>query len=233
LHNKSKKKLSKCTKNASQASSSSKTKTVSKQVENQISCGEQHRLSVSCAIDGTKGLLMQAEVDSSRQVRKLESANAARKPEDAHNLNGDNKDIPLKFYVRKKKKLSQATEGRGAFSPSKLKKGSTLLHGNMPVIISDGSEPSMSKIVEDETVLHGGVAEPTTIDVAEEDAVLHGVVAEAEPTTADVVEEETVLHGGVADAKPTNIDLEENDDLLISFLLNKTKKQRRWINIRK
>ncbi|KAK2422350.1 myb domain protein 3r-4 [Trifolium repens] len=233
LHNKSKKKLSKCTKNASQASSSSKTKTVSKQVENQISCGEQHRLSVSCAIDGTKGLLMQAEVDSSRQVRKLESANAARKPEDAHNLNGDNKDIPLKFYVRKKKKLSQATEGRGAFSPSKLKQGSTLLHGNMPVIISDGSEPSMSKIVEDETVLHGGVAEPTTIDVAEEDAVLHGVVAEAEPTTADVVEEETVLHGGVADAKPTNIDLEENNDLLISFLLNKTKKQRRWINIRK
>jgi hypothetical protein len=112
LHNKSKKKLSKCTKNASQASSSSKTKTVFKLVENQISCGEQHRLSVSCAIDGTKGLLMQAEVDSSRQVRKLESANAARKPEDAHNLNGDNKDIPLKFYVRKKKKLIQATEGR-------------------------------------------------------------------------------------------------------------------------
>jgi hypothetical protein len=235
LHNKSKKKLSKSTKNASQASSSSKTKTVFKLVENQISCGEQHRLSLSCDIDGTKDLPMQAEVDSSRQVRKLERANAARKPEDAHNLNGDNQDRPLKFYVRKKKKLSEATEGRGACSPSKLKKGSTLLHGNMPVIISDGSEPSMSKIVEDETVLHGGVAgaEPTTTDVAEEDAVLHGGVAEAEPTIINVVEEETVLHGGVADAKPTNIDLEENDDLLISFLLNKTKKQRRWINIRK
>ncbi|WJX72351.1 hypothetical protein P8452_56238 [Trifolium repens] len=224
LHNKSKKKLSKCTKNASQASSSSKTKTVFKLVENQISCGEQHRLSLSCDIDGTKDLPMQAEVDSSRQVRKLERANAARKPEDAHNLNGDNQDRPLKFYVRKKKKLSEATEGRGACSPSKLKKGSTLLHGNMPVIISDGSEPSMSKIVEDETVLHGGVAgaEPTTTNVAE-----------AEPTIINVVEEETVLHGGVADAKPTNIDLEENDDLLISFLRNKTKKQPRRINIRK
>ncbi|GAU43918.1 hypothetical protein TSUD_88910 [Trifolium subterraneum] len=125
LHNKSKKKLSKCTKNASQGSSSSKTKTVSKQVENQISCGEQHRLSLSCDIDGTKDLLMQAEVDSNRQVRKLESAaNAARKPEDAHNLNGDNQDRPLKFYVRKRKKLSQAIEGRGACSPSKLKNGS-------------------------------------------------------------------------------------------------------------
>jgi hypothetical protein len=82
----------------------------------------------------------------------------------------------------------------------------------------------MSKIVEDETVLHGGVAgaEPTTTNVAE-----------AEPTIINVVEEETVLHGGVADAKPTNIDLEENDDLLISFLRNKTKKQPRRINIRK
>jgi hypothetical protein len=58
-------------------------------------------------------------------------------------------------------------------------------------------------------------------------------VAEAEPTIINVVEEETVLHGGVADAKPTNIDLEENDDLLISFLRNKTKKQPRRINIRK
>ncbi|XP_045789099.1 uncharacterized protein LOC123884131 [Trifolium pratense] len=224
LHNKSKKKLSKCTKNASQASSSSKTKTVSKQVENQISCGEQHRLSLSCDIDGTKDLLMQAEVDSSRQVRKLEIANAARKP-----------DMPLKFYVRKKKKLSQANLGSGACSPSKLKKGSTLLHGNKSIIISDGSEPSMSKIVEDETVLHGGVAEaePTTINVAEEYAVLHGGVPEGEPTIVNVVEKETVLHGGVADAKPTNIYLEENDDLLISFLQNKTKKQRRRINIRK
>ncbi|PNX88982.1 hypothetical protein L195_g045097 [Trifolium pratense] len=167
---------------------------------------------------------MQAEVDSSRQVRKLESANAARKP-----------DMPLKFYVRKKKKLSQATLGSGACSPSKLKKGSTLLHGNKSIIISDGSEPSMSKIVEDETVLHGGVAEaePTTINVAEEYAVLHGGVPEGEPTIVNVVEKETVLHGGVADAKPTNIYLEENDDLLISFLQNKTKKQRRRINIRK
>ncbi|CAJ2653646.1 unnamed protein product [Trifolium pratense] len=141
LHNKSKKKLSKCTKNASQASSSSKTKTVSKQVENQISCGEQHRFSLSCDIDGTKDLLMQVEVDSSRQVRKLESADAARKPDDAHNLNGDKQDMPLKFYVRKKKKLSQATLVRGACSPSKLKEGSTLLHGNKSTINSDGREP--------------------------------------------------------------------------------------------
>ncbi|GAU16271.1 hypothetical protein TSUD_299030 [Trifolium subterraneum] len=214
LHNKSKKKPSKCTKKASQGSSSSKTKIVSKQVENQISCGEQHRLSLSCDIDGTKYLLMQAEVDSSRQARKLESANAARKPEDAHNLNGDNQDMPLKFYVRKKKKLNQATEGRGACSPSKLKKGSTLLHGNKLIIVSDSSEPSMSKIVEDVIVLRGSVAE-------------------AEPTNVNVVEEETVLHGDVADAKPTNINLEENDDLLISFLQNKTKKQRRRNNIKK
>jgi hypothetical protein len=106
LQKKSKKKLSKGTKNASQALSSSK------QVENQILCGEQDRLFMPCDIGGTEDLLTQAEVDFSRQVRKPESANAATKPEDAHNLNGSNHDMPLKFYVRKKKKLIQATEGR-------------------------------------------------------------------------------------------------------------------------
>jgi hypothetical protein len=41
-------------------------------------------------------------------------------------------------------------------------------HGNKPIIISDCSEPSMSKIVQDQTVSHGGVAEaePTNINGA-------------------------------------------------------------------
>ncbi|CAK8534230.1 unnamed protein product [Lathyrus sativus] len=160
LRNKSKKKLSQCTKNASHGLSSSRKKTVSKQVENQFPSGEQDRLSLSCGIGGTKDLLMQTEDDSRRQVRKPEGTNATRKSEDVHSLYGDGNAIPLKFYVRKKtKKWSQVTEGSHACSPSILIKGSTLLHGNKPTVISNNSEPSMSKVVEQETVLTGGVAE--------------------------------------------------------------------------
>ncbi|KAI5441521.1 uncharacterized protein LOC127108559 isoform X2 [Lathyrus oleraceus] len=217
LRNKSKKKLSQCTKTASNGLSSSRTKSVSKQVENQIPSGEQDRLSLSCGIGGTKDLLMQTEDDSSRQVRKPEGTNATRKSEAEHNLNGDGNAIPLKFYVRKKtKKWSQVTEGCHACSPSILKKGSTLLHGNKPTIISNDSEPSMSKVVEEETVLNGGVAEaePTNINVVEEETVLHGGVPEAEPTNFLVVEEETVLNGGVAEAEPTNINVVEEETVL-------------------
>ncbi|XP_058722507.1 uncharacterized protein LOC131594405 isoform X2 [Vicia villosa] len=217
LRNKSKKKLSKSTKNASQGLTSSRTKTVSKQVENQIPSGEQDRLSMSRGIDGAKDLSMQTEDDSSRQVRKPEGTNATRKSEGAHNLNGGGDAIPLKFYVRKKtKKLSQATEERCTCSPSKMKKGSTFLHGNKPTIISNDSEPSVSRVVEEESVLHGGVveAEPTNVNLVEEETVLHGGVAEAEPTSINVVEEETVLHGGVAEAEPTNINIVEEDTAL-------------------
>lgn len=208
--NKLKKKLSNCTKNASQTSSFSMPKIVSKQVGNQIPSNEQDGLSLTCGTGGTEDLLIQTEVDSSEQVRKPESENAARKPEDAHNMNGDGNDKPLQVYVRRKtKKWSEDTEGCRACSPSKLKKGSMLLHGNKPAIISDGSEPSMSKVVVEETVLHGGVAE-------------------AEPTNINVVEEETDLHGSVADAEPTNINVEENDDdLPLSFLQNKTRRRKR------
>ncbi|KAL5079510.1 hypothetical protein RYX36_007931 [Vicia faba] len=215
LRNKSKKKLTKCTKNASKGLSSSRTKIVSKKVQNHIPSGEQDRL--SCGIGGTKDLSMQTENDSSRQARKPEGTNATRKSEGAHNLNGDGDAVPLKFYVRKKtKKWSQATEEHHTCSPSKLKKGSVLLHGNKPTIISNESEPSMSKVVEEETVLHGGVAEaePTNSNVVEEETVLRGGVAEAEPTNSNVVEEETVLRGGVAEAEPTNSNVVEEETAL-------------------
>lgn len=208
--NKLKKKLSNCTKNASQTSSFSRTKIVSKQVGNQIPSNEQDRLSLTCVTGGTKDLLIQTEVDSSEQVRKPEGENAARKPEDAHNMNGDGNDKPLQVYVRRKtKKWSEDTEGCRACSPSKLKKGSMLLNGNKPTIISDGSEPSMSKVVVEETVLHGG-------------------------SNINVVEEETDLHGGVAHAEPTNINMEENDDdLPLSTLQNKIRRRKRRHTIRK
>ena len=247
--NKLKKKISKCTKNVSQTSSFSRTKIVSKQVGIQIPSNEQGGLSLTCGTGGTKDLLIQPEVDSSEQVRKPEGENAARKPADAHNFNGDGNDKPLKVYVRKKtKKLSQDTEGCRACSSSNLKKVSTLLHGNKPTIISDGSEPSMSKVVEEETVLHGGVAEaePTNINVEENDddlplsslqnkigRLLHRnkptIISDgSEPSMSKVVEEETVLHGGVAEAEPTNINVEENDDdLPLSFLQNKTRRRKK------
>ncbi|XP_004512740.1 uncharacterized protein [Cicer arietinum] len=233
LRNKSKrvKRLSKRTKNENQTSSSSRKKIVSKQVENQIPSDDQGGFSLPCGIGGTQDLLVSKEVASSRQVKKPEDANAARKSEDAHNLIGDDDDdMTLNCFVRNKtNKLSQTTKRRRASSSSKSKKGTILLHGNKPTLISDGSEPSLSKVVEEETVLHGGVAEsePINMNVVEDKTILHGSVAEAEPTNINVVEEESVLHNGVAGAEPTNIHVEEEDDLLLSFLQNKTRRRKR------
>lgn len=175
LRKKSKKRQSKCTKNMSQDSFSSKTTVVSKQVENQIPSREQDGLSLSCGTGGTKDLSMQKKVASGRQVRKPKGANAARKPEDANNLtvDDDDDDTTLACLLRNKSKKSiQATEGRRACSSSKLNKGAVLLleahYGNKPTINADGSEPSTSKFVE-ETDLHAVVAEPTNTNLEEYD----------------------------------------------------------------
>ncbi|XP_027357663.1 uncharacterized protein LOC113866986 isoform X2 [Abrus precatorius] len=182
IQNKSKKKLSKCTKTLSQASLSPRTTVVFKEADNQIPSGEQVGLSQSFdTTDGTKDLFVQQNVGSDRRVGK---------PEDANTLTGDEDDPPLVSLMgNKPKKRSQAAKGRGAFSSSKLKKGSALPcdeHcANKPIIIiSDDGGPSMSKHVEEETVLHGGVAEHTN-------------------------------------------NMEEKDEILSSFLQNRTQRQRK------
>ncbi|XP_061343631.1 uncharacterized protein LOC133289658 isoform X1 [Gastrolobium bilobum] len=150
LRNKSKKRRFKCTKNVSPAFSPSGTTIVSKQIENQIPSGEEDGLSQSCGTDGTKDLSMRQIVVYHRQVTK---------PEDANRSTGDDDDdMTLACLMGNKSK--------------KLKKGSLLLRevhcGNNPTIIVDGDRPSMSKLVEEETVLHG-VAEPTNVNVEEKD----------------------------------------------------------------
>ncbi|KAK7314629.1 hypothetical protein VNO77_33156 [Canavalia gladiata] len=174
LRNKSKKRLSKCTKNLSQASQSSRTTVVSKKVDNQIPSGDQDGLSQSCGTTGgTKDLFMYQNVGSNRTVGKSEDANT---------LMGDAEDVTLACLLRNKpKKRSQAAKGRGAYS-SKSKKGSALLHeehcANKSTVITDN------------------------------------------------VEEETVLHGGVAESRDINMH-KKDDELLSSFLQNRTKRQRK------
>ncbi|TKY44778.1 Myb protein L [Spatholobus suberectus] len=171
LRNESKKRQSRCTKNLSQASFSSRITDVSKQVESQDPFDEQSGLSQSCDTVGTKDLFVQQNVASGRQ---------GGKPEDSNTLTGggddddDDEDMTLACFLgNKPKKGSQAAKGRGACSSSKLKKGFALLHerhcASKPTIKSDDSGPSMSKHVEEDNVLHGGVAESMDINVEEKD----------------------------------------------------------------
>ncbi|RDX88234.1 Myb-like protein L, partial [Mucuna pruriens] len=144
LRNISKKRLSICTKNLSQA-------------ESQDPYDEHSGLSQSCDTVGTEDLFVQQNVVPDRQVGKP-----------------DDEDMTLSCFLgNKQKKGSQAAKRRGARSSSKLKKGSALLReehcASKPTIISNDIGPAMSKHVEEETVLHGGVAEPTDIIVEEKD----------------------------------------------------------------
>ncbi|KAJ1392018.1 SANT/Myb domain [Sesbania bispinosa] len=170
LKNKSKKKGFKCAKNVSLASFSSRTTIVSKLVENQTPSVEQDELSLPCGTDDeTKNLFIQQNGASQGQVRKPGDSTT--------NLTGDDDDMTLACLMgNKAKKLNKTTKGRNAPSSSKLKKGSALrreVHGgNKPTIIADGSGPSMSKLAEEDTVLHGDVTEPTNMNVEEEDDLL-------------------------------------------------------------
>ena len=149
LRDKSKEMLSRFTKDLSQASFSSRSIDVSnKQVESQDPFDDQIGLSKSFDTVGTENLFVQQNVASDRRVGK---------PEDANTLTGgDHEEMTLACFLgNKSKKGSQAANGRGACSST--------------IIIPDDSGLSMSKHVEKETVLHGGVAEPMDIVVEEKD----------------------------------------------------------------
>nr|KYP65518.1 Myb-like protein L [Cajanus cajan] len=100
------------------------------------------------------------------------------KPDDANTLTSDDDDgmTHACFVGNKPKKGSQAAKKRCARSSSKLKKGYALLRegrcASKPTNKSDDSGPSVSRHVEEETVLHGGVAERMDINVEEDDALL-------------------------------------------------------------
>ena len=166
VHNKSKKRGLKCTKNASRASFSSTTTVVSKQIDNQNPSGEQDGLS-----GGTEDLVMEENAASHRLVRKPENVNMLTGDDD------DNDDMTLACLMgNKSKKWSQAATGHRACSSSKSKKGSILLPevqcANKAIVIADGNGLSMSKLVEEQSVLHGGEAEPTNLNVEEENELL-------------------------------------------------------------
>ncbi|KAG5037274.1 hypothetical protein AAZX31_07G095900 [Glycine max] len=162
LRDKSKEMLSRFTKDLSQASFSSRSIDVSnKQVESQDPFDDQIGLSKSFDTVGTENLFVQQNVASDRRVRK---------PEDANTLTGgDHDEMTLaSFLGNKSKKGSQAANGRGACSST--------------IIIPDDSGLSMSKHVEEETVLHGGVAEPMDIVVEEKDDELLTSFLQNRPT---------------------------------------------------
>ena len=144
------------------ASFSSRSIDVSnKQVESQDPFDDQIGLSKSFDTVGTENLFVQQNVASDRRVGK---------PEDANTLTGgDHDEMTLaSFLGNKSKKGSQAANGRGACSST--------------IIIPDDSGLSMSKHVEKETVLHGGVAEPMDIVVEEKDDELLTSFLQNRPT---------------------------------------------------
>lgn len=195
LHNKPKKRSSRCTKNSSQASFSSRIIDVSKQVESPDPFDEQSGLSQSCDTVGTKALLVQQNVTSDRQVRQAEDANTLTDDDDG--------DMTLACFLgNKPKKVSPAAKRCGALgnepkkgnhaakgqllnSSSKLKKGSTLQHeghcASKQIIKYDDSGPSMSNHVEEETVLQGGVAELVDINVEENDDFMLSSLLQSRP----------------------------------------------------
>ncbi|KAE9588245.1 hypothetical protein Lal_00003009 [Lupinus albus] len=84
------------------------------------------------------------------------------------------------LMANKSKKPSEAAKGRRArCSTSKLKKGSVILPevlcANKPTTIADGNELSLSKLVEEQPVSDGAVAEPTNINADEDDLLANFV----------------------------------------------------------
>lgn len=88
------------------------------------------------------------------------------KPEDA---NGDNDDMPLACLLGDKSKKRRQPAKGGRAGCSKVKKG--VKGRNKPTIIAYGSGSSVAKLVEEDTVLPGGVSviEPPNADVEEHD----------------------------------------------------------------
>ena len=148
LRDKSKEMLSRFTKDLCQASFSARITDVSRQVESQDPFDDQIiSLSQSCDTVGTKNLFVQQNAASDTLVGT---------PEDANTLTGNDDDMTLACFLgNKPKKGSQAANRRSACSST--------------IIIPDGSGLSRSKHVEEETVLHGGVAEPMDIVVEKKD----------------------------------------------------------------
>ncbi|KAL2321132.1 hypothetical protein Fmac_030101 [Flemingia macrophylla] len=136
---------------------------------------------------GNKDLLVKPNVASDRQVGK---------PEDANTLTSDDDSgMTLACFLgnrqrkgnqtNKSKKGNQAAKGFGARS-SKLKKSYALLReghcATKPAIKSDDSgKPSISSHVEEETVLHGAVAEHMDINVKEIDDALFSSFSQSRP----------------------------------------------------
>ncbi|XP_068461995.1 uncharacterized protein [Phaseolus vulgaris] len=159
IRNKSNEILSRFTKNLSQTSFSSRITDVPEQVESQNPSDYQSGLSQSYDTVGSLNLFVQP--------------NSAfdRNPEDTNTLtNDDDDDMTLASFIKKE---CQPAKGPDVCS-SKLKTGSVLLNeehcASKPTIISDNSELSMSKHVEEmETVLRGCVAKPMDTIVEEKD----------------------------------------------------------------
>ncbi|CAJ1952052.1 unnamed protein product [Sphenostylis stenocarpa] len=160
IRKKSNEVLSSFTKTLSQTSFS-RIRDVPEQVESQKP-SDQSGLSLSRDTLGTENLFVQPNI-SDRRVRN---------PEDTNTLTSDDDDDRMTlacFLGKKPKNVCQPAKRNGVYS-SKFKTGSVLLNEeHCASIMSDDSGPSMSKHVEEDTFLHGCVAEPMDIIVEEKD----------------------------------------------------------------
>jgi len=160
IRHKSNEILSRFTKNLGQTSFSRITD-VPEQVENRNPSDEQSSLSQSYDTVGTMNLFVQPNIASNRLVRN---------PEDTNTWTSDDDDDDMtlaSFLGKKPKKECQACKRQGVCSTPVLLNEERC--ASKPSI-SDDSEPSMSKHVEEmETVLHGCVAEPMDTILEEKD----------------------------------------------------------------